>query len=123
MIVMLTTGEQQELHQIEEDLRGTDRGFAWRLTMLQGVLRYAGPGWQAYLLTLAVLAAALLRLAAAGGRLLMELARGAMLLQPTALMMNLGDTAWLGWDLGQAPGHGASPAQDRPQSHGTGRHQ
>lgn len=103
MTVMLTTGEQQELHQIEEELRGTDRGFAWRLAMLQGVLRCAGPGRQAYLLTLAVLAAALLRLAAAAGRLLlMAYAQGAMLMEPMALMA-LGDTAWPGWE----PGAGA----------------
>ena len=68
---MLTTSEQQELRQIEEDLRDTDRGFAWRLTLLQDVLRWAAPGRQAYLPVLAVLAAALLRLAAAAGRLLM----------------------------------------------------
>jgi DUF3040 family protein len=118
MTVMLTTGEQRELHQIEEELRGTDRGFAWRLTMLQGVLRCAGPGRQAYLLALAVLAAALLRLAAAGRLLLMAFAQGAMLMEPMAPMA-LGDTAWPGREPGQAPGHGGSPAHDRPQSDGT----
>jgi hypothetical protein len=41
---MLTTGEQQELFQIERGLRDTDRGFAWRLTLLPGLLRWAGPG-------------------------------------------------------------------------------
>ena len=87
---MLTHGEQQELRQVEEDLRKTDRGFARRLALLQGVLRWAGPGRQAYLLALAVLAAALLRLA--------------------------GGTAWPGWDSGPEPGHRASPAQGRPQS-------
>ena len=113
--IMLTTREQQELCQIEHELRDTDRGFAWRLAVLQGVLRWAGPGRQAYLLALAVLAAALLRVAAAAGRLLMACAKGAMLLEPTALMA-LGDTAWPGWDSGPGPGHNASPAQDRPQS-------
>ena len=112
---MLTIGEQQELHQIEEDLRKTDWGFARRLALLQGVLRWAGPGRQAYLLALAVLAAALLRLAAASGRLLMACAQGAMLMQPTVLMA-LGDTAWPGWESAPEPGHSASPAQDRPQS-------
>jgi hypothetical protein len=41
---MLTTGEQRELRQIEEELRDTDRGFVWRLTLVQGVLRWAAPG-------------------------------------------------------------------------------
>ena len=118
---MLTTAEQQELRQIEEELKGTDRGFAWRLTLLQGMLRCAGPGRQAYLLAPAALAAALLRLAAAAGRLLlMAFAQGAMLMEPMALMA-LGDTAWLGWEPGQAPGHSASPARDQPQSDGTDR--
>lgn len=114
MTIMLTTGEQQELHQIEEDLRGADRGFAWRLTLLQGVLRWAAPGRRAYLPVLAVLAAALLRLAAAAGRLLAPLAEGAMLLEPTALMA-LGDGAWLGWGYGREPDHDASPAPGPPR--------
>jgi Protein of unknown function (DUF3040) len=107
---MLTTREQQKLHQIEEDLRDTDHGFAWRLTLLQGVLRWAAPGRQAYLLALAALAAALLRLVAATGRLLMACAE------------ILGDTAWPGWpgwESGQAPGPSTRPARDRPQSDGT----
>jgi hypothetical protein len=115
---MLTTGEQQELHQIEEDLRDTDRGFAWRLRLLQGVLRWAAPGRQAYLLVLAVLAAALLRLVAAAGRLLMACAEGAILMDPMAALA-LGDTAWPGWESGQEPGRNASPAPDRPQPDGT----
>ena len=113
--IVLTSGEQQELHQIEVDLRKTDRGFARRLALLQGVLRWAGPGRQAYLLALAVLAAARLRLAAAAGRLLMACAQGAMLMEPTVLMA-LGDTAWPGWESAPGPGRSASPAQDRPQS-------
>ena len=44
MTVMLTIGEQQELCQIEQELRDADRGFAWRLTLLQGMLRWAAPG-------------------------------------------------------------------------------
>ncbi len=118
MTIMLTTGEQQELRQVEQELRDTDRGFARRLTLLQGMLRWAGPGRQTYLLALAVLAAALLRLAAAAGRLLMAVAEGAMLMEPAALMA-LGGTAWPGREPGQTPGHSASPAQDRPQSDGT----
>ncbi|MGH3159179.1 MAG: hypothetical protein ACRDNF_21760 [Streptosporangiaceae bacterium] len=112
---MLTVGEQQGLHQIGEELRNTDRGFAWRLALLQGVLRWAGPGRQVYLLVLAVLTAALLRLAGAAGRLMMRFARAAMQTEETTLMI-LGDTAWLGWESRQVPGHGASAAQDRPQS-------
>jgi hypothetical protein len=116
---MLTVSEQQELHQIQEELRDTDRGFTWRLALLQGVLRRAAPGWQAYLLVLAVLAAAaLLRLAAATGRLLMACAEGAALMEPAALMA-LGDTAWPGSESRQAPGPPASPAEDRPQPDGT----
>jgi hypothetical protein len=115
---MLTTGEQQELHQIEQGLRNTDRGFTWRLTLLQGVLRWAGPGRQVYLLVLAAVAAALLRLVTAMGRLLMVCAESAMLMELSALTA-LGDTAWPAWNSGQAPGHSASPARDRPQSDGT----
>ncbi len=107
---MLTTSEQQELYQIGQGLRDTDRGFAWRLTLFQGMLCWAAPGRQAYLLALAVLAAAFLRLVAATGRLLMAFAEGAMV---------LGDTAWPGRDSGQAPGNSNSPAQDRPQSDDT----
>lgn len=118
MTIMLTLGEQQELRQIEQELRDADRGFAWRLTMLQGMLRSARPGRQAYLLVLAVLVAALLRLVAAAGRLLIAVAEGAMLMEPAALM-SLGDTAWPGWGSGRAPGHGTSTAQDRPRSEGT----
>jgi len=114
----MLAGEQQELHQIEQGLRDTSRWFAWRLTLLQGLLRWAGPGRQAYLLALTVLAAALLPLAAGTGRLLRVFAEGAILMEPTALMV-LGDTAWAGSESGQEPRHSASPARDRPQSDGT----
>lgn len=117
MTTMLTVGEQQELCQIEQELRDAGRGFAWRLTVLQGMLRWAGPGRRGHLLLLAVLAAALLRLAAAAGRLLMALAEGAMYLEPAAVIA-FGDAAWLGREPGQAPGHSAGPAQDRPRSDG-----
>jgi len=98
---MLTAGEQQELHQIEEDLRDTDRGFAWRLTLLEGILGWAGPGRQAYLLVLAVLAVALLWLVAAAGRLLMAFAEGALRMG-SATVMALGDAAWPGWQSGKS---------------------
>ncbi len=117
MTIMLTVGEQQELCQIERELRDAGRGFAWRLTLLQGMLRWASPGRRAYLLVLAVLAAALLRLATAAGRLLMALAEGAMYMEPAAVFA-FGDAAWLGWEPGQAPSHSAGPAQDRPLSDG-----
>lgn len=113
---MPTAGEPQELRQIGEGLRDTDRWFAWRLILLQGVLRWAAPGRQVYLLILAVLAAAVLRLAAAACRLLTEVAQAAMLTEQTTLMI-LGDTSWLGWKSGQVSGHIASPAQD-PQPDG-----
>jgi hypothetical protein len=115
---MLATGELQELRQIEQELRKADRGFAWRLRLLQDVLRCAAPGRQAYLLVLAVLAAALLRLVTATGRLLLAYVEGGMLLGP-ATLMGLGDTAWPGWEPGQTPGRNASPAPDRPQPDGT----
>jgi hypothetical protein len=74
---MLTTGEQQQLCRIGQELRDADRGFAWRLGVRQGMLRWARPGRQAYLLALAVLAAALLCLVAAARRLLVAFAGGA----------------------------------------------
>ena len=83
-----------------------------------GVLRWVAPGRQAYLLVLAALAAALLRLAAAAERLLMACAEGAILMDPMALMA-LGNTAWPGWESGRAPGQSAGPARDRPQRDGT----
>jgi hypothetical protein len=111
---MLTTGEQQELRQIEGNLRDTDRGFARRLALLQGMLRWAAPGRRAYLPALAVLAGALLRLAAAAaGRLLLVFVEGGMLLGPAALMA-LGDAGWPGSEPGQASRHSASsPMRDR----------
>jgi hypothetical protein len=119
MTAMLTTGEQQELCQIEQGLRDADHVFAWRLTLLQGVLRRAAPGRRVYLLVLAALAAALARLAAAARWLMMALAEGSVLMDPAALRA-LGDpAAWPGWESGQAPRHGASLAQDRPRTDGT----
>ena len=117
MSTMLTTGEQRELHQIEQELRDADRGFAWRLALLQGILRWARPGRQAYLLALTVLVAALLCLVASARRLLMVCAEGVMRIGSATLMV-LGDTVWPGWDSGLAAGHRASPPQDRPQSDG-----
>ena len=118
MNAMLTTGEQQGLRRIEQELRDADRGFAWRLGVFQGMLRWARPGRQAYLLALAVLAVAVLCLAAAPRRLLVAFAERAVRVGSAALMA-LGDAAWPGWDSGPVPGHGASPPQDRPQSGGT----
>ena len=40
---MLTTAEQQELRQIEQGLRAHERGYARRLTLVQGLLRWAAP--------------------------------------------------------------------------------
>jgi hypothetical protein len=53
---MLTTAEQQELRQIEEGLRAHERGYARRMTLVQGLLRWAAPGRQRYLLALATVA-------------------------------------------------------------------
>lgn len=116
---MLTPSEQRELCQIEKDLRNADCGFAWRLAMVQGMLRWAVPGRRGYLLVLAVLAAALLRLIAVAGRLLRTLAEGAGATEPTAREA-LGDTGWPGWESGQASRHSASRAQDRPRPDETG---
>ena len=116
---MLTTGEQQELCQIEQELRDADREFAWRLTLLQGMLRRAGPGRRAYLLVLAALTSTLLRLVAAAGRLLLTFAEGAVLMEPAALAA-LGDAGWPGWEPGQASRHSANPAQGRPRPGETG---
>ena len=118
MGIMLTIGEQRELCQIEQDLKDADRGFAWRLTLLQDILRWAAPGGRAYLPVLALLAAALLRLVAAAGRLLMAVAEEVMLMGAAALMAR-GGTAWPGWEPGQVPAHKTGPAQDRPQPDGT----
>lgn len=118
MSTMLTTGEQQGLRRIEQELRDADRGFAWRLGVFQGMLRWARPGRQAYLLALAVLAVAVLCLAAAPRRLLLASTVGVVRMGSAALTA-LGDTAWPGWDSGPVPGHGASPPQDRRQSGGT----
>ena len=114
MTIMLTTGEQQELCQIGQELRATGRGFAWRLALLQDMLRWVSPARRAYLRVLAVLAAALLRLAAGTGRLLAALAEGAVLMGPTTLTA-LGGTALPGQDPGQAQVDGASLTQDQPQ--------
>ena len=115
---MLTTSEQQELLQIKQVLRKVDRGFAWRLTVLQGVLRLAAPVRQVYLLVVAATAAGLRRLVTVAGRLLRAYAKGAVLMDPIALMA-LADAAWPGWGFGQAPGPSAGKAPDRPQSDGT----
>lgn len=114
---MLTAGEQRELCQIGQDLRDTDRGFAWRLTTLQRTLRWAGPGRRAYLPVLAVLAAALLRLVATAGRLLAAYAEGAVLIEPMTLIV-LGDTARPGRQPGPEPDPSASPVRGRPQFDG-----
>ena len=124
---MLTTGEQRELRLIEEELQNTDRRFTRRLTMVQGLLHWAAPGRPARLLILAALAAALARLAAAAERLLKELARGAVLMEPTILVFPAG-TAWPGGEPEQPPGLGVSQAhtgrgragQTRPEH--TGKH-
>jgi Protein of unknown function (DUF3040) len=119
MTGMLTSGEQQELRQIELELAGADRGLARRLAVLQGMLRWARPGRQAYLLVLAVVAAALLWVVAAGGRLLLAFAEGGMLLGPALLTPD---------DIprpGHAPGYHAGPARVARRARGDrrGRHE
>ena len=77
------------------------------------MLRWARPGRQAYLLVLAVLVAALLRLVAAAGRLLIAVAEGAMLMEPAALMARRHGLAGLGVRAGARP--------QMPARRGTGR--
>lgn len=115
---MLTTSEQQELRQIQQVLRKADRGLAWRLTVLQGAMRLAAPVRQVYLLVVAAVAVGLRRLVTVAGRLLRAYVKGAVLMDPVALMA-LADAAWPGWGFGQAPGPSAGQAPDRPQSDGT----
>jgi len=119
---MLTTGEQRELRLIEEELQNTDRRFTRRLTMVQGLLRWAAPGRQARLLILAALAAALVRFAAAAERLLRELARGAVLMEPAILVIP-GGTAWPDWEPEQPPCHGVRQAQVGRGPAGRARHE
>ena len=119
---MLTTGEQRELRLIEEELQNTDRRFTRRLTMVQGLLRWAAPGRQARLLILAALAAALVRFAAAAERLLRELARGAVLMEPTILVIP-GGTAWPDWEPEQPPCHGVRQAKVGRGPAGRARHE
>ena len=119
---MLTTGEQRELRLIEEELQNTDRRFTRRLTMVQGLLRWAAPGRQARLLILAALAAALVRFAAAAERLLRELARGAVLMEPT-IMVIPGGTAWPDWEPEQPPCHGVRQAKVGRGPAGRARHE
>lgn len=102
MTTMLTTGEQQELHEIEQELRDTDCGFAWRLAAFEGALRWSTPGRRVYPLVIAVLAA-LAWLAAAAGRLLLAFAEEGMFVGPAALVIPY-DTARPGRESGQAPG-------------------
>ena len=102
---MLTTAEQQELRQIEQGLGAHERGYARRLTLVQGLLRWAAPGRQRYLLALATVAgglqgflmAVLLWFVAAGRWLLDEIARGGVALEPSAFMA-LGEMPWTLWD-------------------------
>ena len=99
---MLTTDE--ELRQIEDGLRDQDGDFTGRLALLQGVLRWAAPGRQGYLLAVAAVATALLRVVAATRRLLIEAGYYSMLaLEPLALAFC--DMACAGWDSGLEPGN------------------
>lgn len=121
---MLTTGEHQKLHQIEDGLRGQDREFAWRLGLLQRVLGWAAAGRQGYLLALAAVALALLRFVRAMGRLLLEAGCcGALVFAPPAVTA-LGDLAWPGGECRRAPGDDRSPEQAaRFTDRGTRQHQ
>jgi hypothetical protein len=116
---MLTTAEQQELRQIEQGLRAHERGYARRLTLVQGLLRWAAPGRQRYLLALATVAgglqgfliAVLLWFVAAGRWLLDEIARGGVALEPSAFMA-LGEMPWTLWDSTQ-PHDDADPGEEQ----------
>jgi len=103
MTTMLTAAEQKELHEIEQELQDTDCGFAWRLAAFEGALRWSAPGRRVYPLVIAVLAASLVWLAAAAGRLLLAFAEGGMFVGPAALVIPC-DPARPGRESGQAPG-------------------
>jgi len=103
MTAMLTAAEQQELHEIEQELRDTDCGFAWRLAAFECALRWSAPGRRVCPLAMAVLAAALAWLAAAAGRLLLSFAEGGMFAGPAALVIPC-EPARPGREPGQAPG-------------------
>lgn len=66
MIAVFSTDEQQELRKIEDGLRVQDRGFARRLALQQGVLRWAAPGRPGFLLGLASAVVAAVALLAFG---------------------------------------------------------
>ena len=87
-----------------------------------GLLRWAAPGRRARLLILAALAAALVRFAVAAERLLRELARGAVLMEPTILVIP-GGTAWLDWEPEQPPCHGVRQAHTGRGPAGQTRHE
>jgi hypothetical protein len=74
------------------------------------------------LLILAALAAALVRFAAAAERLLRELARGAVLMEPAILVIP-GGTAWPDWEPEQPPCHGVRQAQVGRGPAGRARHE
>ena len=114
---VLTADERRELCHIEQGVREQDGGFIWRFALLQGMLRWAGPGRPGYVLILAVVAAALPKLVAVTGRLLMAAAWGAAMMEPMAVMA-LGCAVW---DVGQAPDQGASPAPSHQHCAGTDR--
>ncbi|MGH3406346.1 MAG: hypothetical protein ACRDRJ_28180 [Streptosporangiaceae bacterium] len=114
---MLTDSEQRELFQLGQYLRDADHGFARRLAILQGVLRWAAPGRQRYLLAAVALASALLRPAAAAARLLTACVEAVVVTESVTVMV-LGDMAWLDWEPGKAPSHGSFPARGRPWPRG-----
>jgi hypothetical protein len=104
---VFSTDEQQELRKIEDGLRAQDRGFGRRLTLQQGVLRWAAPGRQGFLLALAVVAAvALLAFGTVVTRRLLA-AAGAALMPGLPALMVIGAKARPGWNAAQPRRHGA----------------
>ncbi len=106
---MFSTDEQQELRKIEDGLRAQDRGFGRRLTLQQGVLCWAAPGRQGFLLALALAVVAAVALLAFGTVVTRRLlaAAGAALMPGLPALMVIGAKARAGWNAAQLRRHGA----------------
>jgi hypothetical protein len=106
---VFSTDEQQELRKIEDGLRAQDRGFGRRLTLQQGVLRWAAPGRQGFLLALALAVVAAVALLAFGTVVTRRLlaAAGAALMPGLPALMVIGAKARPGWNAAQPRRHGA----------------
>jgi hypothetical protein len=110
-MTMSPASEQRELSQIADGLRAGDRRFARRMAVREGVLSWAAPGRQDFLLLLAlagIMVLALLGCAQVLTRWVAVAARAAFFPDPGDLLI-VGARARPGWNAGQHhPGPGAS---------------